>query len=586
MIAVKKWILNPQGDIEKSLSLSHQMGISTVVSNLLIQRGIDTVEKAKKFFNPQLSELHDPFLMKDMENAVERLERAIKNNEKIMVYGDYDVDGTTAVSLVYFFIKNILGHSNVQFYIPDRYTEGYGVSNGGIDYAKSCNTKLLIAVDFGIKAVAEVAYASSLGIDFIICDHHLQGDTLPDAVAVLDPKRNDCSYPFKELSGCGVGFKLVQAYASRNNIPFEKIECLLDFLAVSIASDIVSITDENRVLAYYGLKRLSTRPSLGLKAIIKMCDLLNQDITIDDIVFKIGPRINAAGRMENSVEQGSSSSGGNNVVKLLTARTEQDAQTYVKIVDTINTSRKEVDRFITNEALNLVKDHPDLLSKKCTVIFNPSWMKGILSIVASRLIERYYRPTVVLTESDGLISGSARNVRGFDLYQAVEHCEDLLENFGGHTYAAGMTMKKENFELFKAKFEKYVEDNISDDMLVPCINVDCEIDLNNVNNTLLRELSMFHPFGPGNSRPVFWSSKLHDAGQGRPVGRDGEHLKLDIIDGKALSRGVPAIGFGLVNYADLTLSGHAFDMCYSITENNYRGEVKLQLRIKDIKKST
>ena len=585
MTAVKKWILNPQGSDEKTLSLSRQLGVSAIISNLLVQRGVDTVEKTHRFFNPKLTELHSPFLMKDMDKAVERLEQAVKNNEKIMVYGDYDVDGTTAVSLIYVFVNYILGHSNVQFYIPDRYDEGYGISKKAIDYAKNCDTKLFIVLDCGIKAVEEVAYAKSLGVDFIICDHHLADDILPDAVAVLDPKRPDCDYPFDELSGCGVGFKLAQGYAERNNIPFNKVATLLDFLVVSIAADIVSIVDENRILAYYGLRKLSSCPSLGLKAIIKTCDLQdNKNLSIDDIVFKIGPRINAAGRMANNIDAGSSS-GGNNAVKLLISRTSEDAERYVKIVDNHNTNRKEVDRSITVEALKYVADTEDSDYKKCTVIYNPLWMKGVLGIVASRLIERHYKPTIVLTLSDGLISGSARSIKGFDIYQAVEHCADLLENFGGHTYAAGMTLKEENFVAFKDRFEKYVEDNITDNTLISHINVDCDIELSDVNSTLLRSLSKFHPFGPGNARPIFRSRKLYDAGQGRPVGRVGEHLKLDVI-GEDSGRSLPAIGFGLSHYVETTLSGHSFDMCYAITENSYRGDVKLQLRIKDIKKTT
>ena len=585
MIAAKKWILNSQGNDEKTLSLSRQLDVSAVISNLLVQRGIDTVEKANRFFNPKLTELHSPFLMKDMDKAVERLEQAIRDKEKIMVYGDYDVDGTTAVSLIYVFVNYILGHSNVQFYIPDRYEEGYGISNKAIDYAKSCDTKLFIALDCGIKAVNEVAYAKSLGIDFIICDHHLADDVLPDAVAVLDPKRPDCNYPFDELSGCGVGFKFAQGYAERNNIPFNKVATLLDFLVVSIAADIVSIVDENRILAYYGLRKLSSCPSLGLKAIIRTCDLHdNKNLSIDDIVFKIGPRINAAGRMANKAD-GGSSSGGNNAVKLLISRTADDAQHYVKIVDDHNTNRKEVDRSITVEALKHVENTENSVDDKCTVIYNPLWMKGVLGIVASRLIEKHYKPTIVLTMSDGLISGSARSIKGFDIYQAVEHCSDLLENFGGHTYAAGMTLKEENFEAFKAKFEKYVEEHISDDVLVSHIDVDCDIQLSDINGLLLRSLSKFQPFGPGNSRPTFRSRRLHDAGQGRPVGKEGEHLKLDVI-GEEPGKALPAIGFGLSQYVDTTLAGHAFDMCYSVTENNYRGDVKLQLRIKDIKKST
>lgn len=582
MIAVKKWILNPQGDKEMILSISRQMGLSAVVSNLLVQRGVDTVDKVHKFFNPQLSDLYDPFLMKDMDKAVLRLEQAIRNNEKIMVYGDYDVDGTTAVALMYSFINYKLGHPNVQFYIPDRYDEGYGISRKSIEYSKDCNVKLIIALDCGVKAVEEVAYAKSLGMDFVICDHHLQGEFLPDAVAILDPKRLDCQYPFDELSGCGVGFKLAQGYAQKNNIPFEKVAGLLDLLVVSIASDIVSITGENRILAYHGLQKLTREPIFGLKTILKTCELVGQVISIDDIVFKVGPRINAAGRMANCAT--GSSSGGNNAVKLMISRNKEDADKYVKIVDNRNSDRKEVDRSITVEALDLVKSDPLFDERKCTVIYNPNWMKGVLGIVASRLIEKYYRPTVVLTETDGLISGSARSVAGFDLYQAVESCADLLENFGGHTYAAGMTMKKENYEKFKERFENYVNVNISDEMLISHIDIDCEIDINDVNSALMRDLSKFHPFGPGNTRPVFRSRKLNDAGQGRPVGREGEHLKLDVI-GCQMGKSVPAIGFGLSAYADTTLKGHAFDMCYALTENTYRGVAKLQLRIKDIKES-
>lgn len=581
MLAEKKWILNSQGDIEKTVLLSKELGIQTVLANLLVQRGIDTVEKANKFFNPKLEELYSPFLMKDMDCAVKRLEQAIANNENIMVYGDYDVDGTTAVSLMYVFINYIIGHKKVQFYIPDRYKEGYGISKKSIEYAKSREVKLIIALDCGIKANEEISYAKSIGIDFIICDHHLPGDVLPDTVAVLDPKRSDCQYPFKELSGCGVGFKFAQAYSERNDIPFEKIESLLDFLVVSIASDIVSIIDENRILAYFGLKRLSQTPCLGLKSIINICELNNQNITIDDIVFKIGPRINAAGRMENEIE-GGSSSGGNNSVKLLISNSKENASEYGRIINDRNDNRKEIDRTITDEARVLVESDINYKTRKCTVIYNPSWMKGVVGIVASRLIESYYRPTVVLTESNGLISGSARSIVGFDLYQAIEHCSDLLENFGGHTYAAGLTMKSENLEPFKTKFEAYVNANITDDILIPHLNIDCYLDLKEIDSKLMREISKFQPFGPGNNRPVFCTKNVHDSGQGRPVGKTGEHLKLDIIN-KDIIRSIPAIAFGQSNKGDYALSGNPFDICYSITENNYRGETKLQLRVKDIK---
>ena len=440
----KRWVVRQHGDREVVERLATHLRMSPVLTNLLVQRGIDTVEKANRFFNPQLADLHDPFLMTDMERAVERIERAVARNEMIMVYGDYDVDGTTAVALVYKFLRQI-GHKNLVFYIPDRYNDGYGISVKGIDFAARKGVTLAIALDCGIKAVEKVVYAKQKGVDFIICDHHLPADEIPAAVAVLDPKRNDCNYPFNELSGCGVGFKLVQAYAQKHGIPFKEIEHLLDLLVVSIASDIVPLTGENRILAYYGLERLNRMPSSGLGSIIKICGLERQTITIDDIVFKIGPRINAAGRMRmDENDENAAPSGGFAAVELLVEGNEKQAREFCDVIDSYNQDRKNIDRSVTQEAHDYIESNPHLKDRKCTVIYNPKWMKGIVGIVASRLIETYYRPTVVLTMSNGFVTGSARSVPGFDLYQAVESCSDLLENFGGHMYAAGLTMRPEN----------------------------------------------------------------------------------------------------------------------------------------------
>ncbi|MBR6813400.1 MAG: single-stranded-DNA-specific exonuclease RecJ, partial [Tidjanibacter sp.] len=453
----KRWVIKPQGDKEIVESLAVSMRIPNELANLLVQRGITTSNEAARFFNPKLSDLHDPFLMKDMDKAVERVDEAIRNGEKIMVYGDYDVDGTTAVALVYTFLRQI-GHNNLTFYIPDRYTEGYGVSIKSIDIAAKQGVTLVIALDCGIKAVEKVEYAKQKGIDFIICDHHLPGDEIPAAVAVLDPKVEDCHYPFDELSGCGVGFKLVQGYAQKKNIDFRKVEKLLDLVVVSTAADIVPLTGENRVLAYYGLKMLNENPRKGLKSIIKICGLDKHQITIDDIVFKIGPRINAAGRMAvDHNDENSAPSGGHAAVNLLIERDEDAAAHFGNDIESSNQKRKDIARSVTLEAHEIIENNPEMKAHKSTVIYNPKWVKGIVGIVASRLIETYYKPTVVLTMSNGLATGSARSVPGFDLYQAVESCADLLENFGGHMYAAGLTMKPENIEEFTRRFHAYVE---------------------------------------------------------------------------------------------------------------------------------
>lgn len=582
MLAEKQWILLPQAEEKDSQSLAKAMDIPVVLANLLLQRGITNETEARSFFSPSLSNLHDPFLIKDMDRAVARVERALNRGEKILVYGDYDVDGTTAVALVYKFLTSI-GHTQISFYIPDRYNEGYGISTKGIDYASDNGYSLIIALDCGIKAVDKIDYASKKGVDFIICDHHLPDEVIPNAIAVLDSKRVDCTYPFKELSGCGVGFKLAQAYAQKNGISFEKVEALLDLVVVSIASDIVPVIGENRILAYYGLKRINSNPSRGLLSIIKICGLEKHSITIDDIVFKIGPRINAAGRMEIEIdEERVKNSGGNNAVRLLISTTDENAYKYGNIIDTNNNERKEIDRSITIEAHRILEQQKLINEAKSTVLYCPEWVKGVVGIVASRLIERYYRPTVVLTMSNGFITGSARSVPGFDLYQAIESCADLLENFGGHTYAAGLTMRPEKFEAFKRRFEDYVEENISNEMLIPKIEIDADLSLDKISYNFRKTLCKFQPFGPGNPAPIFRTKRVSDFGHGRRVGGELEHLKMDIIDSTS-SVPISAIAFGLARYAPKVLYGSMFSICYLVVENSYRGEVKPQLRIKDIK---
>jgi len=581
----KRWVVKPQGGPVAAAALAAELRISPVLANLLVQRGIDNVERAKKFFEPKLSDLHDPFLMKDMDRAVERVERAVRDNEKIMVYGDYDVDGCTAVALVYKFLRHI-GHKNLVFYIPDRYTEGYGISVKGIDHAARKGVGLIIALDCGIKAMEKVAYAKQKGVDFIICDHHLPADEIPEAVAVLDPKRVDCSYPFDELSGCGVGFKLVEAYARRNGIPFAEIEPLLDLLVVSIASDIVPLVDENRVLAYYGLIRLNRQPSKGLLSIIKICGLDKHNITVDDIVFKIGPRINAAGRMRmDENDENASPSGGHAAVELLVEGNETTAEEFGNVIDAYNRDRKSIDRSVTQEAHDFIESNPEMKSLKSTVIYNPKWMKGIVGIVASRLIETYYRPTVVLTMSNGYVTGSARSVPGFDLYQAVESCSDLLENFGGHIYAAGLTMRPENVDEFTRRFNEYVERHIDPQMLIPQVEIDSELLFSDITPQFRSTLNRFQPFGPGNNSPVFVTRGVSNRGDARLVGAEREHLKMDLIQGQKPNTLIPAIAFQQPALYEHVRSGRGIDVCYTVVENHYRGTVTPQLRIKDIKKS-
>ena len=571
----KKWVVKEPGNPAAVRQLAQELGIDQVLANLLVQRGIDTFAKAREFFRPDLSMLHDPFLMKDMDKAVERMDRAIRDKERILVYGDYDVDGTTAVSLVYSFFRQ--WDPNIEYYIPDRYDEGYGVSYKGIDTAKAHGCTLLITLDCGIKAVEKVKYAKKLGIDTIICDHHLPDVELPPAVAVLDPKREDCSYPFDDLSGCGVGFKLVQAYASRHGIPFEEYQSLLDLLVVSIASDLVSVTGENRVLAYYGLKQLNENPRKGLIPIIKLSGLEKHRITIDEIVFKIGPRINAAGRMES----------GRSAVDMLTARDDQEAMKIGGEINDHNNDRKKIDREITEEALRMVQAMPDFAERKSTIVYNPSWHKGVVGIVASRLVEAYYRPTIVMTKSNGFITGSARSIAGFDLYDAIESCADLLENFGGHMYAAGLTIKESNFEEFCRRFEETVADRIKNVVMTPTVDIDSYLDFKQITPKFFRLLKQFQPFGPGNQSPVFITENVYDNGNGRKVGSaehgDLKHLKLELIQEDEPYHHISAIAFNLSEHFEHMQAGNPVDICYSIAENYYRGIANIQLRVKDIK---
>jgi single-stranded-DNA-specific exonuclease len=568
---VKSWIIKDQGDESTVHHLMDVLGVEKPIANLLVQRNIITFEEARAFFRPDLNNLHDPFLMRDMDLAVKRIQEAITAREKILIYGDYDVDGTTSVSMVFSFFREL--YPNIDFYIPDRYSEGYGISIKSIEYAALNGFKLIIALDCGIKAVEKIKYAADHGIDFIICDHHTAGEVIPEAIAVLDPKRKGCNYPYKELSGCGVGFKLIQAYASKNNIPFEKITPYLDLVAVSIASDIVPINGENRILAHFGLQELNNNPRTGLNAIIKIAGLEGKDITIDDIVFKIGPRINAAGRIES----------GKSSVELLISETEDLAFSMGNIINDFNNTRRTIDGTITEQARNLIAASQEMQTRKSTVLYNSDWHKGVIGIVASRLIESYYRPTIILTESNGFITGSARSVTGFDLYQAIDACSDLLENFGGHMYAAGLTMKKENLKAFQRRFEEVVSETISPEMLIPVVEIDTEIKLSDITPRFFRILKQFQPFGPGNLSPVFLTENVVDNGTGGLVGATREHLKLNLIQEEDPYTVFPAIAFNQAQHYGKIINGYGFDICYNIDENEFRGNVTLQLKIKDIK---
>ncbi len=568
----KKWIKRENADAETVSRLSSELGIDPVLAELLVQRGVHTFSQARSFFRPDLADLHDPFLMKDMDKAVDRVHRAIVGNEKILVYGDYDVDGTTAVSLVYSFLARLT--DRIDFYIPERYDEGYGVSYKGIDWAAENGFGLIITLDCGIKANEKVDYAKGKGVDMIICDHHLPENDIPDAVAVLDPKREDCGYPFDDLSGCGVGFKLVQAYSQMYGIPFESLVPLLDLLVVSIASDLVSVTGENRILAHYGLKQLNGEPREGLLAMIQLSGLEPTHITIDDIVFKIGPRINAAGRMES----------GRMAVELLTA---SDAQTAFRIgteINEHNNERKSIDRRITQEALDMVRTGKCLSGGNATIVYNPHWHKGVVGIVASRLVEAFYRPTIVFTRSHGgLVTGSARSVHGFDLYDAIESCSDLLENFGGHLYAAGLTLKEENLTAFCERIELFISGRIIPEMQTPVVDVDAMLNFSQITPKFLRILKQFQPFGPGNGAPVFLTENVYDNGNGRKVGAEGGHLKLELIQESHPYHHISAIAFNMAGFFDHIKAGNPIDVCYSIVENYYRGTANTQLRVKDMR---
>ena len=566
-----KWIVKEQADSAKVDKLSAEVGIDRVLADLLVKRGVETFEQARSFFRPSLDDLHDPFLMKDMDEAVERLHQAVSSGEKILVYGDYDVDGTTAVALVYSFIRRFT--PDVDFYIPDRYDEGYGVSYKGIDWAIEGGFKLIITLDCGIKAIDKAEYAASRGVDMIICDHHLPEETLPAVVAVLDPKREDCTYPFDDLSGCGVGFKLVQAYSQRYGVPFESLVPLLDLLVVSIASDLVTMVGENRTLAHFGLKQLNENPHKGLLAMINLSNLEPGHITIDDIGFKISPRINAAGRMES----------GRLAVELLTSEDVDQAMFIGEKINENNNDRKNIDREVTKEALEMVESGSCLAKENATVVYNPKWSKGIVGIVASRLVEAYYKPTVVLTKSNGFVTGSARSVQGFDLYEAIESCADLLENFGGHVYAAGLTLKEENVQEFARRLDSFIAGKITAEMLVPVVDIDARLDFSQITPKFFRILKQFQPFGPGNNNPVFVTENVYDAGNGRKVGAGGMHLKLDLIQESQPYHQIAAIAFNMAEYYDYIKSGNPLDVCYSIVENYYRGNSTIQLRVKDLR---
>jgi single-stranded-DNA-specific exonuclease len=567
----KNWVIKAQGDEDLVTSLSRKLGIDKPLAQLLVQRGISSYEEARTFFRPDLANLHDPFLMKDMELAIERIQEAIRSGEKVMVYGDYDVDGTTAVSLVYSFFKEHF--RTIDYYIPDRYEEGYGVSLKGIDHAAQQGFSLIIALDCGIKAVQKIEYARERGIDFIICDHHNPGEVVPGAAAVLDPKQEGCGYPYKELSGCGVGLKLIQAFCIRTGLPVEMVYEYLDLVVVSIASDIVPITGENRILAYYGLKKLNENPSTGLRAIREVSGIDCKEIDIEDIVFKIGPRINAAGRMES----------GKKSVDLLVSDESIEAGVISKKINSFNVDRRNIDTEITRQAIEMIQGNPQLRDKRSTVLYNPEWHKGVIGIVASRLLDYYYRPTVILTRSNGLATGSARSVNGFDLYQAIESCSDLLENFGGHKYAAGLTMKIKDVPTFTERFDKIVSETIDPEQLIPVVEIDTELQLKEINEKFFRLLKQFRPFGPENNSPIFLSENVVDNGYGRAVGPNGEHLKLTLIQEENPFKVFPAIAFHKGQAFDQVCNGIPFDICYQLMENEFRGNVNLQINILDMK---
>jgi len=555
--------------------LSESLGIDEILATLLVQRGITNYEEAKDFFRPSLEHLHDPFLMKDMDKAVDRLQKAMNDGEKILIYGDYDVDGTTAVALIYTYLKNFVNKKRIEFYIPDRYEEGYGISYKGIDYAADNGFGLVIVLDCGIKAVEKIEYANQRGVDFIICDHHRPDEVIPNAVAVLDSKRPDCEYPYKELSGCGVGFKLISALSIRLGRPIEEVYELLDYVAVSIAADIVPITGENRVLAYFGLKQLNKNPRPGIAAVLRQAEqknALERELTISDLVFLIGPRINAAGRLEKASDS----------VRLLLATNIEHAEKLAASINDLNSKRREFDNAITEEALQMINADEKLRNAKSTVIFNENWHKGVIGIVASRLTDSYYRPTIVLTRSGNLITGSARSIKNFDIYDAIDDCSDLLEHFGGHKYAAGLSLKPENLEKFSERFEKYVSEHLEEDDLTPELNVDIQMDFTNITPKFVRILKQFAPFGPGNLSPVFLTKNVVDAGFSRAVG-NRKHLKLSVMQQGNTDFVFSGIAFQKGDLYEQIHEKEPFTMCYYIEENFWQGKTTLQLNVKDIK---
>ena len=583
-----RWIIAESVDKQIVKSLSESLGIDEILAVLLVQRGITNFEEAKNFFRPSLSQLHDPFLMKDMDKAVDRLQKAMNDGEKILIYGDYDVDGTTAVALIYTYLKNFVNKKKIEFYIPDRYEEGYGISYKGIDYAADNGFGLVIVLDCGIKAVEKIEYANQRGVDFIICDHHRPDEVIPNAVAVLDSKRPDCEYPYKELSGCGVGFKLITALSMRLGRPIEEVYELLDYVAVSIAADIVPITGENRVLAYFGLKQLNKCPRPGIEAVLRQANIgrrkeapttdkeqelaLERELTISDLVFLIGPRINAAGRLEKASDS----------VRLLLATNYDHAEKLASSINDLNSKRREFDNAITEEALKMIDADEKLRNAKSTVIFNENWHKGVIGIVASRLTDSYYRPTIVLTRSGNLITGSARSIKNFDIYDAIDDCSDLLEHFGGHKYAAGLSLKPENLEKFSERFEKYVSEHLEEDDLTPELNVDIEMDFTNITPKFVRILKQFAPFGPGNLSPVFLTKNVVDAGFSRAVG-NRKHLKLSVMQQGNTDFVFSGIAFQKGDLYERIHEKEPFTMCYYIEENFWQGKTTLQLNVKDIK---
>ncbi|WP_420150670.1 single-stranded-DNA-specific exonuclease RecJ [Spirosoma sp.] len=569
----KRWLTKASPDSTQQQAaieaLTQSLNISSALAALLVQRGVHTFDEARTFFRPEMGHLHDPFAMKDMDRAVERLQQAMhpERREKILIYGDYDVDGTTSVALVYGFLKNY--HSAIDYYIPDRYKEGYGISRQGIEWAAENGFSLIIALDCGIKSVERIAEAKTLGVDFIICDHHRPGSELPDAAAVLDPKREDCSYPYKELSGCGVGFKLLQAFCMRAGIALEQLYPCLDLVAVSIASDIVPLTGENRVLAYYGLKYLNSAPRTGLKALIKIAGF-SRELDITNLVFGLGPRINAAGRIQHAKA----------AVELLLAESEDEADEFAMAINKHNNSRREFDSSMTEQALAMIRESETLTNAKSTVLFDASWHKGVIGIVASRCIEHFHRPTIILTQSNDKAAGSARSVPGFDVYEAIEECADLLEQFGGHTFAAGMTMPVNNINAFRQKFEQVVSRKIKEEHLTPLVEIDLALDFSEITDKLVRIVKQMGPFGPHNMQPVFTTDDVYLVGQ--PIVMKEKHLKMSVRQGRT-GHTVTAIGFGFANVADYLQPGKPFSICYHVEQNFFNGNVSLQLMLKDVK---